>query len=553
MSTLDYAVFIAYCLIIIGVGLYLSFRNKKKEKTSEDYFLAGKSLTWWAIGASLIASNISAEQFIGMSGSGFALGIAISSYEWMAAITLILVGKFLLPIFIKKQIYTMPQFLEQRYNSNVKTTMAIFWIGVYIFVNLTSVLYLGSLAIETVMGVERIYAIIGLALFAMIYSIYGGLTAVAWTDVIQVIFLIAGGLATTYLALDAVSEGSGPIAGFQTLMDAVPDRFDSILSKDHPFYGDLPGWGVIIGGMWIANISYWGLNQYITQRALAAKSLKEAQKGVMFAGYLKLLMPLIVVLPGIAAYYLLMKEGAADLASMSVTNDVLSGLPDSSVTKSMTDVATMTIKSDKAYPVLLQFLPTGFKGIAFAALAAAIVSSLASMANSTATIFTMDIYKPLINSGASETKLVTVGRLTALVAFGLAILVAPMLGKLDQAFQYIQEYTGFVTPGIVAIFLLGIFWKKTTPKAALVGGVSTFLFSILFKQFLEEVPFIDRMGYVFLICTALMIAVSLFDGKGADSKKAIIMKDFDFKTSRSFNAGAIALCIILTVLYILFQ
>jgi len=553
MSSLDYTVFIVYCLIIVGVGLYLSFRNSKKEKTSEDYFLAGKSLTWWAIGASLIASNISAEQFIGMSGSGFALGIAISSYEWMAAITLLLVGKFLLPIFIKKQIYTMPQFLEQRYNSNVKTTMAIFWLGVYVFVNLTSVLYLGSLAIETVMGVERVYAVIGLALFAMIYSIYGGLTAVAWTDVIQVIFLIAGGLATTYLALDAVGEGSGPWVGFQTLYDAVPDRFDSILSEDHPFYGDLPGWGVIVGGMWIANISYWGLNQYITQRALAAKSLREAQKGVMFAGWLKLLMPVIVVLPGIAAYYLLMKEGAADLASMTVTDSALAGLPDGSVTKGMTDTATMAIKNDKAYPVLLQFLPVGFKGLAFAALVAAIVSSLASMANSTATIFTMDIYKPLLNKGASEKRLVSVGRITALVAFGIAIIVAPMLGQLDQAFQYIQEYTGFVTPGIVAIFILGIFWKKTTPSAALVGGIGTFLFSIMFKQFLPNVPFLDRMGYVFLICTLLMVIVSWLGGKGKDSNNALNLKEFDFSTSKTFNVGAIAICIILTVLYILLQ
>ena len=553
MSSLDYTIFIVYCLIIIGVGLYLSLRNRKKEKTSEDYFLAGKSLTWWAIGASLIASNISAEQFIGMSGSGFALGIAISSYEWMAAITLLLVGKFLLPIFIKKQIYTMPQFLEQRYNSNVKTTMAIFWLGVYVFVNLTSVLYLGSLAIETVMGVERIYAIIGLALFAMIYSIYGGLTAVAWTDVIQVIFLIAGGLATTYLALDAVSDGNGPIAGFQTLVDAVPDRFDSILSKDHPFYGDLPGWGVIIGGMWIANISYWGLNQYITQRALAAKSLKEAQKGVMFAGWLKLLMPLIVVLPGIAAYYLLMKEGAADLASMTVTDSTLAGLPDGSITKGMTDTASMAIKNDKAYPVLLQFLPVGFKGLAFAALVAAIVSSLASMANSTATIFTMDIYKPLLNKGASEKRLVNVGRMTALVAFGLAIIVAPMLGQLDQAFQYIQEYTGFVTPGIVAIFLLGIFWRKTTPNAALVGGIGTFLFSILIKQFIPGMPFLDRMGYVFLICAGLMVIVSMVEGKGKDAKNSMNLKEFDFTTSKVFNVGSIAICIILTVLYILLQ
>ena len=553
MSPLDYTVFAFYCLIILGMGLYLSFRKRKKERTSEDYFLAGKSLTWWAIGASLIASNISAEQFIGMSGSGFAIGIAISSYEWMAAITLLLVGKFLLPIFIKKQIYTMPQFLEQRYNSNVKTVMAIFWMGVYIFVNLTSVLYLGSLAIETVMGVERIYAIIGLALFAMIYSVYGGLTSVAWTDVIQVFFLIAGGLATTYLALDAVSDGAGPISGFQTLMAEVPERFDSLLSGDNPYYGDLPGWGVIIGGMWIANISYWGLNQYITQRALGAKSLQEAQKGVMFAGWLKMIMPLIVVLPGIAAYYLLTKEGVVDLSSMSVADDLLRDLPSESITKSLTDPSTLTIKNDRAYPALLQFLPSGVRGLAFAALVAAIVSSLASIANSTATIFTMDIYSPIVDKRASETKLVQIGRLTAVVAFLIAIIVAPQLGQLDQAFQYIQEYTGFVTPGIVAIFLLGIFWKKTTPNAALIGGIGTFLFSVLFQQFLPEVPFLDRMGYVFLICSILMVISSLIEGRGYDSNKAINLIDFNFKTSRVFNLGAVAICIILTVLYILFQ
>ncbi|OEK05406.1 sodium/sugar symporter [Roseivirga misakiensis] len=553
MSTLDLVVFISYCAIIIGVGLYISTRKRNIEKTSQDYFLAGKSLTWWAIGASFIAANISAEQFIGMSGSGFALGIAISSYEWMGALTLLLVGKFLLPIFIKKQIYTMPQFLAERYNKNVKTVMATFWIGVYVFVNLTSVLYLGSLAIETVMGVDRLTATIALALFAMGYSIYGGLSAVAWTDVIQVIVLVIGGLATTYLALDQVGDGAGAIEGFQTLMAETSSHFDSILDRSHPYFKDLPGWGVIIGGMWIANISYWGLNQYIVQRALAAKSLKDAQLGVMFAGYLKLLMPLIVVVPGIAAYYLVQKEGLVDVGNMQIASDAFNSLGDESITKVMVDPDLMEVKKDKAYPALLGFLPSGFKGIAFAALVAAIISSLASMANSTATIFTMDIYKEYIGKNASETKLVKVGRLAALIGFVLAVLVSPLLSELDQAFQYIQEYTGFVTPGVVAIFLLGMFWKKTTPNAALVGGLATFIASILFKQFMDHVPFLDRMGYVFLICCVLMIVTSLLEGKGQPSSKALTIGNFNFKTSPAFNIGAVGICIILTVLYIVFQ
>ena len=442
-SVIDYAVFIAYGLLIIFIGLWVSRTKKGKKKTAQDYFLASKALPWWAIGASLIAANISAEQMIGMAGSGFAIGLGIASYEWMAAITLILVGKYFLPIFLKKKIYTMPQFLEMRYDGRVRTVMATFWLLVYVFVNLTSVLYLGALALYTIMGIPLMYGIIGLALFAAIYSIYGGLTAVAWTDVVQVIFLIGGGLLTTYLALDAVSGGNGFIAGFKDLLEQAPDKFDMILQKGKLLipdgqggmkdaYIDLPGISVLVGGMWIANISYWGFNQYIIQRGLAAKSIKEAQRGVIFAGFLKILIPLIVVIPGIAAFVL---------------------------TK---DSSTVIEPSDKAYPWLLhEFVPVGVKGLAFAALAAAIVSSLASMLNSTATIFTMDIYKKFINKKVSETKMVTVGRITSFTALVIAVLTArPLLGNLDQAFQYIQEFTGFVTPGVVIIFCFGLFWKK---------------------------------------------------------------------------------------------
>ncbi|HCD88769.1 MAG TPA: sodium/glucose cotransporter, partial [Algoriphagus sp.] len=409
LEPLDLAVFIGYCLLIIGMGLFVSQEKKGHVKNSSDYFLASKALPWWAVGASLIASNISAEQFIGMSGSGFALGLAISTYEWMAAATLLVVAIFFLPVYIKKGIYTMPGFLLDRYDTRVRTTMAIFWLLLYVFVNLTSVLYLGALSLNTILNVPLVYGIIGLALFAMIYSIYGGLKAVAWTDVVQVVFLIVGGLATTYIALQMVGGGDA-WEGIGLLRKEVPGHFSMILSKGEMMipdgqggtrdaYLDLPGISVLVGGMWITNLSYWGFNQYITQRALAAKSLDEAQKGMIFAGFLKLLMPLIVVIPGIAA--------------LVIVNNGL----DATFIESMKDPGTGLIKSDRAYPTLLQLLPVGLKGLAFAALTAAIVSSLASMANSTSTIFTMDIYKKYFGQNASESKQVSVGRITAGVAF----------------------------------------------------------------------------------------------------------------------------------------
>ena len=544
-STVDLAIFIGYCCLIVGIGLWVSREKKGHEKDSKDYFLAGKALPWWAIGASLIASNISAEQFIGMSGSGFALGLAIASYEWMAAATLLVVGFFFLPIFLKKGIYTMPQFLESRYDGRVRTAMAIFWLFLYVFVNLTSVLYLGALSIQTIMGVPFLYAVIGLALFAMLYSIYGGLKAVAWTDVIQVVFLMLGGLATTYLALQLVGDGNA-WEGFALLRREAPNHFHMIFEKGQMMipdgkggvrdaYMDLPGLSVLIGGMWIANLSYWGCNQYITQRALAAKSQNQAQLGIIFAGFLKLLMPLIVVIPGIAAYVLVQQEGGAG-----------------PFTTAMTDAATNLPKADKAYPSLLHLLPPGLKGLAFAALAAAIVSSLASMANSTATIFTMDIYKNLIRKDASEHQLVMVGRIVALVAFVIAMLVAPALGVLDQAFQFIQEYTGFVSPGVVAIFLVGIFWKRATGNAALWAAILTIPLSAIFKILTPNLPFIDRMGLVFVMLVGLMAVISLMDPRSKDNPKGIELDKDLFATSSKFKIGALAIILSIGVLYVMF-
>jgi SSS family solute:Na+ symporter len=545
---LDYLIFVIYAIVILGVGLWVSRDKNGKDKTAEDYFLASKSLPWWAIGASLIAANISAEQFIGMSGSGFALGLAIASYEWMAAITLLIVGKYFLPIFIEKGLYTIPEFVEKRFSTNLKTILAVFWIALYVFVNLASVMYLGGLAIETIIGIDMVYAVIGLALFAAAYSLYGGLSAVAWTDIIQVIFLVLGGVVTTYLALDTVSQGEGMIEGLKTIYAAAPDRFEMILDRSNPEYNNLPGIGVLVGGLWVANLYYWGFNQYIIQRTLAAKSLKESQKGILFAAGLKLIIPFIVVIPGIAAYVIVNDPDIlASLGSNSAANMPSAG------------------SADKAYPWLMQFLPTGFKGIAFAALTAAIVSSLASMLNSTSTIFTMDIYKQFINPNASDKQTVTVGRLSAAAALVIGATMAPLLGGIDQAFQFIQEYTGVVSPGILAVFMLGLFWKKTTNKGAIWGALTSIPIALYLKTggkgwfdgtaieaVFPKLPWMDQMGLTALLTMAVIILVSWMENKGKDDSKAIELNKGIFKTSPLFNIGTFAILIILTVVYTLF-
>lgn len=547
-EALDYVIFAIYAIVILGVGLWVS-RNKKGEtKSTEDYFLASKSLPWWAIGASLIAANISAEQFIGMSGSGFAGGLAIATYEWMAALTLIVVGKFFLPIFIKKEIYTIPEFVEQRFSSQLKTILAVFWIGLYVFVNLASVLYLGGLALQTILGIEMITAVIGLAAFAAAYSLYGGLSAVAWTDIIQVVVLVLGGLVTTYLALDTVSVGGGFLEGLNKVYNAVPERFDMILEKSNPEYMNLPGIGVLIGGMWIANLYYWGFNQYIIQRTLAAKSLEESQKGILFAAGLKMIIPLIVVIPGIAAYVIVNDPNL--LASLGEAG--MANLPSAE-------------QADKAYPWLMQFLPTGLKGVAVAALAAAIVSSLASMLNSTATIFTMDIYKQLINKEASESKTVNVGRLSAFVALIIASIMAPLLGGIDQAFQFIQEYTGIVSPGILSVFVLGLFWKKTSNKGAIYGALTSIPIALFFKVgpkgwmtgsaldgIFPSLPFLDQMGITAILSMVVIALVSIRENKENDDLKGISLDKGVFDTSALYNIGSFALMIILAGLYAFF-
>ena len=555
-AMIDYAIVVLYIILLVGLGFFLSRSKDGKEKSSNDYFLAGNTLTWWAVGASLIAANISAEQFIGMSGSAFASGIAIAAYELMAAATLIVVGKFLLPVMIERKIFTIPQFLRERYNWGVGLAFSIFWLFLYVFINLTSVAWLGALAIKQILGipaapgmlmgmeVDMTLMVIILILFiiAGIYSIYGGLASVAWTDVMQVTFLVGGGLITAYFALDFIAGSleiqGGALGALQEIMAKLGaiegDRHFNLVVTRNPAienitadpYFDIPGIVVIVGALWLTNLGYWGFNQYIIQKGLAAKSLSEAKKGMIFAAFLKILIPFIVCIPGVCAYYIMTQEPEL---YQSLAGEIT--------------------RSDDAYPFLIRnFTPVVVKGLSFAALAAAVISSLASMFNSTSTIFTMDIYKQFINKGASDKKLVSVGRLTSVAALILAVIaVYPIMGAADQAFQIIQEYSGFVYPGVVVIFGLGLLWKRASGAAAVVAAIGTFAFSVLFKFLMPEVPFLLRMGYVFIALVVLFIGLSLLSKK---TVKADVLDEHTVKTQlfwSRFTFVAALVCLVLGI------
>jgi len=549
-SSLDTFVFFVYFIIVASYGFWVYKRKQRSDSASHDYFLAEGSLTWWAIGASMIASNISAEQFIGMSGSGFKMGMAIAVYELMAAFTLILVAVFFMPVYRKNRIYTMPQFLEQRYSGSVSTIMAIFWLSLYVVVNLTAILYLGALAISSIAGIDLWACMLFLAIFAAVITL-GGMKVIGYTDVIQVFCLVAGGLVTTWLALDLVAQhngGGGVVGGFNHLLGVAPGHFDMVFARDNPNYLDLPGLSILIGGMLIVNLNYWGCNQYIIQRALGA-DLHTARKGILFAAFLKMLMPVIVVLPGIAAF-VLHQQGALG-GAMGLGSEV---------------------NPDRAYPVLLSLLPSGLKGIAFAALTAAVVASLAGKANSIATIYTFDIHKKHFNKDVSEQRMVWIGRVTVVVAMLLAVMIAPYMG-IDKkgGFQYIQEYTGFVSPGILAMFLMGFFWKPTTASAAMFATIGGFVGSIILKVLptmmdlaflapigfavpnaagIYEIPFLDRMLIVFVAVIIGMIVISkMFPKKTAEAHKRIEVDARMFKVQPGFAMGAAIICVGLVAIY----
>lgn len=546
LQSADYFVFLLYFLIITSYGIWIYRSKNQAAQSSKDFFLAEGSLTWWAIGASLIASNISAEQFIGMSASGFALGLAISSYEWMAALTLVIVAIFFLPIYLKNRISTMPQFLARRYNEGVSLMMAIFWLFLYVFINLTSILYLGAISLEKMTGLDFNICSVMLATFAIFITL-GGMKVIGYTDVIQVFFLILGGLATTYLALNLVSTkigtGSGVWEGLSLIKSKAPDHFHMILDKGQMMvhngsggmedaYKQLPGLAVILGGMWIANLSYWGCNQYITQRALGA-SLPTARAGLLFAAFLKLLMPVIVVLPGIAAYVIY--NGNAD-------TNIVNGIVESGI-----------VKPDNSYPILLNLLPVGLKGLAFAALTAAIVASLAGKANSISTIFTLDIYNKYIQKNASEKQLIWTGRLTIIAAFVTSVTVCPTLKNFGKGFQYIQEFTGFISPGIFAIFALGFFWKKATSNGAYAAAITSILLSWYCYAYVptDVMPFLNRMGWVFLACVLIAVLVSILE-KNKASENALEVDTAMFQTSRNFKVSASIIVFIVVSLYVYF-
>ena len=554
----DYLVFAAYIIILVGMGLFLSRTKKGEEKSSTDYFLAGNTLTWWAVGASLIAANISAEQFIGMSGSAFASGIAPAAYELMAAATLLVVGKFLLPLMIEKKIFTIPQFLRERYNWGVGLAFSLLWLFLYVFVNLTSVAWLGALAIQQILGLPtdmiinvggmeidqvRMCIILSLFLIAGIYSIYGGLASVAWTDVMQVTFLVGGGLITAYAALSVIGDEMGLGGAWDALshikdylaQDPADKHFNLVVTRnvdaypvvqDDPFFTN-PGIVLIFGALWLTNLGYWGFNQYIIQKGLAAKSLDEAKKGMVFAAFLKILIPFIVCIPGVCAFYIMNAPECEALRE---------------------SLAGAITRSDDAYPFLIRnFTPTVVKGLSFAALAAAVISSLASMFNSTSTLFTMDIYKQFINKNASETRLVNVGRLTSVSALIIALIaVYPLMGGIDQAFQFIQEYSAFVYPGVVVIFGLGLLWKRASGTAAVVCAIGTFAFSIIYKFAFPDMPFLVRSGIVFITLVILFVWISL------KSKKSVPADELDEHTIKTQLLWSNIMFVIAAVSIVLF-
>lgn len=552
----DYAVFIIYFIVVSAYGYSVYSKRKKDEHDAKAYFLAEGNLTWWAIGASLIASNISAEQFIGMSGEGFFLGIAVAAYEWLAAVALIIVAVWFIPVYLKNKIYTMPQFLKTRYNESTALIMAVFWLFLYVFVNLTSILYLGAVAINGLAGGEYLHVImVGLAVFALFISL-GGMKVVAYTDVIQVAVLIIGGLVTSYIALTTVGQyfgvGENAIAGFKVLMREAPEHFKMIIPKptatssqlDIDKYLTFPGLMSYLAGIWIINLNYWGCNQYITQRALGA-DLQTARTGILFAGMLKLLMPLIVMLPGIAAF-VLYKNG---------------------------HLPQLVGGKDGAYSAVLTFLPTGLKGLSVAALTAAIVASLAGKVNSISTIYTLDIHKKYIQKEAGEKQQVNIGRIAVFAAMLLAVLFTwnDVLGIGGVGgFTYIQKYTGFISPGVFAMFFLGMFWKRTTGTAAIVGVILGFVLSVLFNEYAPalfgnetllytaypngkgafEIPFHICMGLSFFFTMLAMIGIS-FAGPKVNPKAFEIDAEM-FKVKPQTTVLIVITLLIIVALYVKF-
>lgn len=549
MAPFDYIVLIIYFLIVIGAGLFWGISRRKSN--AHDYFLAGHTLPWWAIGASTVAANISAEQFIGMSGSGFAIGLAIASYEWMAAAALLVVAWFFLPYFLKNKVATMPGFLQLRYGPGVSRLMSALWLALYVFVNLSSVLYLGGLTLRGLLGLSLPQGVWLLAGVGLLYSVAGGLRAVAYTDILQVGVLVAGGLAVTYTALNGLGY-ENILEGLASLKRNAPEHFHLILKKGqhlwddgsgiaHDNWQDIPGFWGVFGALWIINLYYWGCNQYIIQRALAAPDIREARKGLLMAAFLKLLMPFLVVIPGVAAY--VMYQQAAF---------------DSPVVESLSELQHIggrqvhIVKPDQAYPMLLTLLPSGLKGLSLAALTAAIISSVASMANSASTLFTLDLFKTWRGAAASESQLVWVGRLAAALSIGVGAFLAPGLARLPQVFQFIQEYSAFISPGVFAVFVAAMLFKKVSGRAALASILLTVPLSALIKWLWPQEPFMFRTAWVFVLLFGGMVLSSKFFGSAEKNLDFQFPGAEYFQKDKVFSWGSGAVILVLAFLYLYF-
>jgi len=463
-SPIDIASFVGFLVLVFAVSIRAS---RRKRVATVDYFLAGRELSWWLIGISLIASNISTEHFVGLSGRGYAIGLAIASYEWMAAVTMVVVALFFLPRFLRAGIFTMPEYLEYRYDGVARSIMALFMMLAYVFVALATVLYSGALALNAVIGLDVTRGIWIIGALSGLYVTYGGLRAVVWTELIQGVALLLGGLLVFVLSLHA-------IGGWARFTELSAGQLHTVLPWNDP---EMPWLAVFFGGLWIPNLFYWGLNQFITQRALAARSLAEGQRGTIFAAAIKVSIPFLIVMPGMMAVHL---------------------FPD------------LIRTPDQAYPVMIrQLVPVGLLGVMLAALFGAVLSTFESLLNSAATIFSLDIYQRHWRPGADAAELVRVGRWATLILFLAGCLWAPLVGRMGSVFQYIQMFWGFISPGIVAAFVVGMFSPRTPPlaaKGAMLLGIPVYG---LLLWFFPGIAFLHHMAITFLVVTAYMAVVTV--------------------------------------------
>jgi len=515
LTPLDISVFVAFFAVVIGVSMYKS----RREETSEDFFLASRGLFWPMIGLSLIAANISTEHFVGMAGQGAGIaGMAVASYEWMAAITLVFVAIFFLPRFLRSGIFTIPEYLEYRYNPAARAIMAFYTMVIYVGVTIAAVIYSGGLTLQTIFGDldtprHLIYGVIVIGSIAGLYTIWGGLKAVAWADLFQGSALILGGAITMVLGFREI--------GVDNFFQTNADKLHMILSKDHPV---LP-WTALVIGLWIPNFYYWGLNQYITQRTLAAKSLRQGQLGVIFAAGLKLLIPFIIIFPGIMSLQLYGSQMTGESGT------------------------------DAAYPLLIRNLVgPGFRAFIFAAISGAVISSLASMLNSASTIFTMDLFKRHFRKDASHKTLIWTGRITTGIFVVIGMLIAPMLGdpRFMGIFTYIQEFQGYISPGILAVFVFGMIFKKAPPAAGVVGLIlSVPIYGFLHWRFGGEMAFLNRMAITFVVDLIVMGLITLA-APLAEPKVLPVREEFDMKPTPAVTWLGAAVIIATLVLYAIF-